>query len=196
MCRRHRANAPVEGRHEVDHRSIPNSSLGNNGADGREGVLDTMVELRDQYALPFLCELALGDVDGVAENADRFAGRRVVFGTAHGCEPSNLPVRTDDARLDIELIAATDGSIPLGFHPLDVIRMDPVAKIRVTFYCTGLEPKDGLKFGSPRNLARAQVPIPQADTRLQLSQPKPLLARAKRVNGFMVLNDISCLSHI
>src|SRR5215510_14572169 len=63
MCRRHRANAPVEGRHEVDHRSIPNSSLGNNGADGREGVLDTMVELRHQCALAFLCELALSHVD-------------------------------------------------------------------------------------------------------------------------------------
>ena len=98
---------------------------------------------------------ALGDVDGVAENADRFAGRRVVNGTAHGYEPSKLPVRSDDARLEIELIAATDGSVPLDFDPLDVIRMGSVTKIRVTFYSTGLEPKDGLELGSKRNQARA-----------------------------------------
>src|SRR5262245_14219919 len=63
VCCCHRANAPVESRYEIGHRSIPNRSLGNNGADGSEGVLDTMVELRDQCALVFLCALALSHVD-------------------------------------------------------------------------------------------------------------------------------------
>jgi hypothetical protein len=33
------------------------------GADGREGILDTMIELRNQYALAFLRMLAVGHVD-------------------------------------------------------------------------------------------------------------------------------------
>src|SRR5262245_3428221 len=47
LCCRHRADAPVESRHEIGDRSITTGSLGNNGTDGREGVLDPMVELRD-----------------------------------------------------------------------------------------------------------------------------------------------------
>src|SRR4029453_7688674 len=160
VCCRHRANAPVESRYEIAHRSIPNGSLGNYGADGREGVLDTMVELRDQYALTFLCELALGDVKIVAENTGRLSGHLVIEGASHGQDPSNLPVRTDDAEPKIQLIAATNGSVPLGFDPLDVIGMNSVAKIRVTFYSTGLDPEDSSEFRCPRNLARAQVPIP------------------------------------
>jgi hypothetical protein len=59
MCGCHRANSSVERRLEIGNRSTPNRSLGNNGADGREGVLHTMVQLGDQHALAFLCALAL-----------------------------------------------------------------------------------------------------------------------------------------
>src|SRR5262245_66324561 len=58
VCCRHRANASVESRYEIGHRSISTGGLRNNGTDRREGVLDTMVGLRDQYALTFLCALA------------------------------------------------------------------------------------------------------------------------------------------
>src|SRR5215831_7065197 len=63
LCCCHRANASVECRYEIGNRFTPNRSLGNDGADSREGVLDTVVELRNQDTLALLCSLALGDID-------------------------------------------------------------------------------------------------------------------------------------
>src|SRR5262245_16791989 len=157
---RHGTNAPVESHYEFGHRLIPNGSLGNHGADGRECVLDTMVELGHQCTFASLRHLALGNVEIVSEHAARFPGRFVVEGLSHLLDPSNFAVRTDDAKLEIELITAADGGVPLGFDPLQVIGIDAAAKIRVTLYGTGLETKDGLELGGEVNLARAQVPIP------------------------------------
>jgi hypothetical protein len=57
MCCPHRAKASVECLYEVGDRSAPNRSLGNHGANGREGVLPTVVSLGDQHVLPFLSAL-------------------------------------------------------------------------------------------------------------------------------------------
>src|SRR5262245_225878 len=155
-----------------------------------------MVELRDQYALVLLRELALGDIEIVAENAGRLSRRLIIEGTSHGQDPSDLPVRTDDAKLEIELIAATDGRVPLRLDPLDIIGMDSAAEIRVSLYSSGFEAKDSFELWSPSKLTRPQVPIPQADARLQLSQPKPLFAFSKRIVDLVTLNDVRRQSHI
>src|SRR5262245_9677175 len=178
---RHRANAPVESRYEIGHRSISAGGLRNNRTDGRECVLDTMVELRDEHALVFLCELALGDIEIIAEHAGGLSRRLIINGTSHGQDPSNLPVWADDAELEIELIVARDGRVPLGFELLDVIGMDSAAEIRVSPYSSRFEAKDGFEFWGPCELTRLQVPVPQADAGLQLSQPKPLFTFSQRI---------------
>src|SRR5262249_35600140 len=59
VCCRHRAKAPVECIYEAGDRSTPNRSLGNHGADGRDGVLHAVVQLGEQCALTFPCTFAL-----------------------------------------------------------------------------------------------------------------------------------------
>src|SRR5262249_263500 len=54
VCCRHRAKAPVECIYEIGHRSSANRSLGNYGADGRECILHSVVQLGEQYALALL----------------------------------------------------------------------------------------------------------------------------------------------
>jgi site-specific recombinase XerD len=52
------------------------------------------------------------------------------------------------------LIAATNGNVPLDFDPVDVIGTNSVAKIRITFYSTGLDPKDSSEFRCPPGAVR------------------------------------------
>src|SRR5262245_10986384 len=71
VCCCHRANASVEGGYEIGHRSTLNRCLGNNGADGREGVLDTMVEFGGKYSLAFFRALAFSHIDADTDHSLR-----------------------------------------------------------------------------------------------------------------------------
>src|SRR5262249_31427135 len=55
VCRCHRANASIERRYEISNRSASLPSVRNNSADGRECVLNAMVQLaHDELNPPFL----------------------------------------------------------------------------------------------------------------------------------------------
>jgi len=58
--------------------------------------------------------------------------------------------------------------VPLCIDPLDIVGMDPVAKICVAFRASGLESEDGFELRRPGKLASLQVPIPDADAGAQL----------------------------
>src|SRR5262249_45413568 len=107
-----------------------------------------------------------------------------------------LPIRSNDAKLVLERLTALHRRAPPSFNRRDILRMHPVAKIRVRFYTSVLESKDGLKLGCARNPTGAEVPIPDANARSQLGQPKPLLALAQRVLGPMTFDNFRSLSHI
>src|SRR5262249_26689633 len=104
--------------------------------------------------------ITIRDIMIVTENTGWLAGHIIVEGATHGQDPTNFSVRTDNPELEIEWFAATHGSVPFSFDSLNVVGMHSVTKIRITSYGSGLEPKDGLEFGSPSDLARVQVPIP------------------------------------
>src|SRR6185503_7734513 len=54
-------------------------------------------------------QLAVCDVSVVAENADWLAGRLIINGAPYSRTPANLPVRADDAKFDVERLAAAHG---------------------------------------------------------------------------------------
>src|SRR5262249_43612517 len=60
----HRLNTTVEYLEKLLHGAAALSGALRNRGDGREHVLDAVVELADQQALAFLGPLALGDVAG------------------------------------------------------------------------------------------------------------------------------------
>src|SRR5262245_6062034 len=127
-------------------------------------------ELRVTFQQGLLGQLPLRDIDIVAENADWFAGRLVIDGAPCSRNPANLPVRADDAKLEVECLVASDGRISPRFDRFDVIRMDPIAKVRVIPHAFVLETVDSLELWRPGSVARPHVPIPDADARLQLGQ--------------------------
>ena len=92
----HRPNAAVERSHEVAHGAAGLQCLTGDGANGREHVLDAMVELSNQYPLVFLCPLTLSDVDVDAN------------------DPLGAPitvVRNETARFDPPNLAMADNAI-------------------------------------------------------------------------------------
>ena len=121
MRRCHRANASIERRYEIGDRSAPLLSVGDDSADGREGVLDTMVQFGQQSALLFLHAFALGYVNA---DADHSVGLTC---TAEGDEtarldPSQLATRTNDTILDIVFAPALTKRLAAGpFHPSYVV---------------------------------------------------------------------------
>src|SRR6516162_156834 len=112
--------------------------------------------------------LALRDVGNVAENAVRLAGCLVVEGAPRSQHPSDLPVRADDAELDIEGFAAPHRRVACTFERRDVVGMDPFAEVRVAFHGAGLESEEGLELRCPRQLVSSQVPIPDPNACPQL----------------------------
>src|SRR5262249_24073009 len=105
-------------------------------------------------------QLALGDIEIVAENTNGLAGHFMIEGPSRGQDPSNLPVRAEDAEFNVEWHSATYGSVALGVDPLAVIGMAWIGKVRVALVSSGLEPKDGFELGRPRELARVEIAIP------------------------------------
>src|SRR5262245_51777767 len=103
LCCCHRANASVKRRYEIGHRSTTNRRLGNDGADGREGVLDAMVELRNQHALAFFSTFAFRYVDVDTNHALRTPVFIIRNRTA-SLDPSNLAVGEDNAVLTLVLL--------------------------------------------------------------------------------------------
>src|SRR5262249_43544343 len=92
----HRANAPVQSRDKIGDRSAPLPSVGNESADGRECVLDAMVELGQQGALLFLHPFAFGYVNADADNSVRAS--YVVIQNETACfDPSHFAASTNDA---------------------------------------------------------------------------------------------------
>jgi hypothetical protein len=138
-------------------------------------------ELRVAFREGLLGELPLRNIDIVAENADRLAGRLVIEGAADGRNPANLSIRTDDAKFQVECLVAAHGGISLRFDRADVIGMDAIAKVRVAPLTFLLETEDDLELWRPGRVARAHVPIPDSHTRLQLGQAKALLAFAETI---------------
>src|SRR5215813_13539893 len=120
--------------------------------------------------------LALSDIYTVAENAGRLTCRLVIECASRRQDPSNLPFRTDDAELVVKGIAAMQRYVPLCINPLDIVGMDPVAKICVAFRTSRLESEDGFELWRPGKPAGWQVPIPDADAGAQLDQSKSLFA--------------------
>src|SRR5262245_14419779 len=100
VCCCHRANASIERRYEIGDRSAALPGVGNNSADGRERVLDAMVELGQQSALLFLHPLALGDVNADADDSVWVASAAKGKETAR-LDPSQLACRTRDTILDV-----------------------------------------------------------------------------------------------
>src|SRR5215813_8396276 len=72
MCCRHRADASLDCCGEIADRSALMPGAGNDGTDGCKCVFHAMVELGNQYALAFLCALALGDIACQALDAHDF----------------------------------------------------------------------------------------------------------------------------
>src|SRR5262245_35131454 len=104
MCCCHRANASVECSYEIGHRSILDCSLGNNGADGGAGILDTMVELSSQYAVSLLCALALSHVD-----VDAYRSMSTVFivrNRTASLDPTDLTGWPHDSVLSVIVLTA------------------------------------------------------------------------------------------
>src|SRR5262245_50364737 len=104
VCRCHRANASIERRYEIGDRSAPLPGMGNNGADGRECVLDAMVELGGQSALLFVHPFALGDVDVHADQASCVTGLVILYRTAR-LDPADRSAGTHNAKLCVMLAA-------------------------------------------------------------------------------------------
>ena len=100
VCRCHRANASIERRYEIGDRSAPLPRVGDDSADGRECVLDAMVELGQQSALLFLHPFALGYVNADADDSVRVSFAAIGNETAR-LDPSQLATRTNDAILYI-----------------------------------------------------------------------------------------------
>src|SRR5262245_51798244 len=65
----HRANASIERHDEISDRSAPLPGAGNNSTDGRECVLDAMVEFGQQSSLLLFHPFALGYVDADADDS-------------------------------------------------------------------------------------------------------------------------------
>src|SRR5262245_29996692 len=166
------------------------------GEGGDKARLSRQRQLRVALSQCEFCLLALSDLDVVAENAARFTGRRVVYGTTHGQEPSNLPVRTDYAKLVPKRLAALRRCFLISSYHLNVVGVNTVAKIRIAFHGSGLDPVDGCEFRCSRDLVRVQIPIPAAYACLQLSEAEPLLACAERVIRTVMLDDVRRLSYI
>jgi len=61
---------------------------------------------------------------------------------------------------------------------------------------TASEPEHRRKLRCPRDLVRAQVPIPETDARFQLGEPQPLLALTHGVFGSMTFDDVRCPPHV
>src|SRR5258708_6802986 len=91
----HRLNAAVERSHEVPHGAAVLQCLTGDGADGREHVLNAMVELSNQYPLVLLCPLTISDVDIDTHHPLRAAVTAVKNKTAR-FDPPNVAPRPSD----------------------------------------------------------------------------------------------------
>src|SRR6185503_12326006 len=96
----HRPNATVECSHEVAHRAAGLQCMTGDGADGREHVLNAMVELSNQYPLVFLCLLTLSYINADADDAVRPCFAVVGYETAR-LDPSHLATSTNDTILHV-----------------------------------------------------------------------------------------------
>ena len=85
-------------------------------ADGREDVLDAMVELGDQHALLILCQLTLGDIN-VDTNHPVRAPISGVGNETSRLDPANLAARSNDAILYV--ISAPPFAEGLTLHLLE-----------------------------------------------------------------------------
>src|SRR5215471_6266837 len=95
---RHRANASLKRIYETIDRSASPVGVGDDCADGRESVFDSMVEFGDQYALALLRALALGDVNADADDTVGVSFVVIANETAR-LDPSHLATRSNDAIL-------------------------------------------------------------------------------------------------
>src|SRR5215470_11843467 len=95
---RHRVNASLKRAYEIGHRSAPLLGMGNDSGDGRNRVLDAMVELGIQKFLGLLSSLALGDVDADADDPLR-ARVTIVRNETTPFHPTNLTVCANNAVL-------------------------------------------------------------------------------------------------
>src|SRR5262245_3690174 len=100
MRRPHRANAAVERSDEVLHRAAGVHRVGSDGLDGREHVLDAMIELGNQPALLLLHPLAFGYIDADADDTMR-ASSAVIGNKAACLDPSHFVPTTKDSVLDL-----------------------------------------------------------------------------------------------
>src|SRR5262245_61305857 len=98
VCRGHGANASIERGYKIGHRSAPLPGVGNKSTNGRECVLDAMVELGQQGALLFLHSFALGYVNADADDSVR-ASRSVIRNETARLDPSHLATGTNDTIL-------------------------------------------------------------------------------------------------
>src|SRR5262245_40473520 len=104
--RAHRANAAVERSYKMLHRAAAVHGVDSDGLNGREHVLDAMVELGNQLALLLFHLLALSYVDADANNAMRAS--LTVIGNETAClNPSHLATGTIDTVLDLVFAPAS-----------------------------------------------------------------------------------------
>src|SRR5262249_42136587 len=117
-------------------------------------------------------------IDNVAEYANWLTGHLVIRGPSNDQDPSNLTVRTDDAKLEIKRLVAPYCCITPSFQRFDVIGMNPIAEICIALHTSRLESENGRELRGPGDFARAQIPLPDANARPILGQPKSLFAFA------------------
>ena len=103
------------------HRAAGLHRVGGDCADGRERVLDAMVQLGQQSALLFLDPFALGYVNADADDSVRLSSVAKGNETAR-LDPSQLATRTNDTILDIVFAPALTKRLAAGlFYPSYVV---------------------------------------------------------------------------
>src|SRR5215813_11997954 len=95
----------------------------------RQHVLNAMVELGHQDLLVLLGAFALGDVDVVAQNADRLSRDLIMDNASPRHYPSHLSTRANNAKLMQKSPTFPDCGVPLCFQVVDVVGMNSVTKV-------------------------------------------------------------------
>src|SRR2546430_1550117 len=123
MRRCHRPNAAIERSYEVVHRAARVQCMSGDGANGREHVLDAMVEFGNQCPLVLLRALTFSDID-VDANHPLGAPVIVVRNEAARFDPSHLTAGTHNAILGVILAPLLlESLVSERFYPRKVPRV-------------------------------------------------------------------------
>src|SRR5262249_17601778 len=104
MCCCHRANAPLKCRSEINDRSSPLPSVGDDGSDGRKRVFNAVVEFSIQDFSGLFGSLAISDVDVHADHAFCATGLVILYETTR-LDPADRSAGAHNTMLCVMLAA-------------------------------------------------------------------------------------------